>query len=138
MVVTDVWGRAQIRSLQGSEYFVTFTDLHSRFSAVYFLKSTKEVRDCYKKFEALVKTQTGRTIRRVRSDNGKEYLNKEMKDYAESQGTLFEQTAPHSSAQNGVAEHLNRTLMDYARAMLFQHTLLKFLWQEVVAHSTYV
>src|SRR6185369_15019207 len=68
----------------------------------------------------------------------KEYLNKEMKDYAESQGTLFEQTAPHSSAQNGVAECLNRTLMDYARAMLFQHKLPKYLWQEAVAHSTYV
>lgn len=83
-------------------------------------------------------TQTNSPIKRVRSDNGKEYLNRELQNYAESKGTIFEQTAPHSSAQNGIAERLNRTLMDFARALLAQHNLPKFLWQEAVAHVNYV
>src|ERR1700732_3307480 len=112
--------------------------MFSRLSLVFFMKSTKEVRDHYKTFEALVLNQTGQTIKRVRSDNGKEYLNKELQEYAGKQGTLFEQTAPYSSSQNGVAERLNRTLLDIARSSLAQQELPKYLWQEAVAYANYL
>jgi transposase InsO family protein len=138
LVVTDVWGHAQVESLQRNKYYASFVDVYSRMSVIYFVTSTKQVRECYKLFEALVKTQTGRTIRRLRSDNGKEYINAELREYAASQGTIMEQTSPHSSSQNGIAERLNRTLADLSRAGMARHDLPKYLWQESIAHANFV
>jgi hypothetical protein len=138
LVVSDVWGPAQVQSLQGNSYFVSFIDMHSRFSAVYFKKSNKEVRDRYKDFEALVKTQTQNEIKQLQTDEGKEYVNTEFKSYITSKGTIHKLTAAHSLSSNGIAEQLMCTLLDYARATLMQHQLPKFLWQEAVAHVNFI
>ena len=45
-------------------------------------------------------------------------------------------TAPYSPSQNGVAERMNRTLVELACAMI--RDLPKFLWEYAVAHSTYL
>ncbi|QRV83690.1 Retrovirus-related Pol polyprotein from transposon TNT 1-94 [Ceratobasidium sp. AG-Ba] len=112
LTVTDVWGPACTQSLQGNSYFVTFTNMHSRFTIASFMKSTKEVFEHYKAYEALLANQFGKKLKRVQSDNGKEFVNKNFKDYAASQGTILEETTPHSSAQNGVAERKNCTLVE--------------------------
>ncbi|QRV78044.1 Retrovirus-related Pol polyprotein from transposon TNT 1-94 [Ceratobasidium sp. AG-Ba] len=138
LTVTDVWGPARTQSLQGNSYFVTFTDMYSRFTIASFMKSTKEVFEHYKAYEALLANQFGKQLKRVRSDNGKEFVNKTFKDYAASQGTILEETAPHSSAQNGVAERKNRTLVEGARAQLFAQQLPRFLWQEAVSYMVYI
>ena len=45
-------------------------------------------------------------------------------------------TAPYSPSQNGVAEQMNRTIVEPARAML--HGLPEFLWEYTVSHSLYL
>jgi hypothetical protein len=45
---------------------------------------------------------------------------------------------PHSPSQNGIAERLNRTLVEHARAMLHQHGLPHSLWKEAIAYATYL
>src|SRR5271170_5624719 len=35
LIVMDLWGKALTRSLQGSKYFMTFTDMHSRMTVLY-------------------------------------------------------------------------------------------------------
>ncbi|KEP45242.1 putative Pol-like polyprotein/retrotransposon, partial [Rhizoctonia solani 123E] len=138
LVVSDIWGPSQVQSLQGNSYFCIFIDAYSRFSAVYFMKSNKETREHYKSFEALIRTQTGNSIKRLRSDEGKEYVNQELKSYVQSQGTIQELTAPHSSSSNSMAERLMRILLDYAQAALMQYELPKFLWQQAVGHVNYI
>jgi hypothetical protein len=61
-------------------------------------------------------------------------VNAEFKSYVTTKGTIHELTAAHSLSSNGIAERLMHTLLDYARAALMQHQLLKFLWQEAIAH----
>lgn len=70
LVVTDVWGPASTTSLQGNRYYVQFIDAYSRFAVVNFLKSTSEVLQKYKDFEALIRTRFNRPIKIVRLDNG--------------------------------------------------------------------
>lgn len=50
----------------------------------------------------------------------------------------METTAPYSPAQNGIAERLNRTLLEHARAMLFAKNLPKILWPEAVSYACYI
>ena len=47
-------------------------------------------------------------------------------------------TAPYSPSQNGVAECMNRTLVELVRAMLTDSKLPEFLWEPAVTHATYV
>lgn len=60
-------------SLNGSRYFITFTDDMTRMSWIYFLRAKSEVADVFVKFKALVENQSGKKIKMLRSDNGSEY-----------------------------------------------------------------
>src|ERR1700678_3329632 len=59
-------------------------------------------------------------------------------NYLLENGIQQETTTPHSSAQNGIAEQLNRTLVEHARAMLHHHQLPNSFWKEAVAYATYL
>lgn len=50
----------------------------------------------------------------------------------------METMAPYSLAQNGIAEQLNRMLLEHAQAMIFAKNLPKFLWPEVVTYGTHI
>jgi hypothetical protein len=47
-------------------------------------------------------------------------------------------TVHDTSEQNGIAERLNRTLLEHACAMLFTAGLPRFLWLEAVRHAVYL
>ena len=61
-----------------------------------------------------------------------------MKKWAAEKGITIETTAPYSPSQNGVAERLNWTLLETARAMIIAKELPKFLWDEGVAHANHL
>ena len=107
-----------------------FIDDFSQCCAVYFLKSKSEVPEKFKEFEARVYNDCGLNIGTLRSDNGGEYLSKEFRAYLKSKGQL---TVPHSPEQNGVAERMNRTLMEMAHAGLPDK-----YWTEAVDVAAYI
>ena len=51
----------------------TFIDDHSRKLWVRILKSKDQVLDAFKEFQASVKRETGKKLKRIRNDNGGEY-----------------------------------------------------------------
>lgn len=58
------------------------------------------------------------SIRALRLDNVREYLNHHVKEYLTSKGIQLETTAPYIPEQNGCSERQNRTLVELARKML--------------------
>ena len=54
LVHSDVCGKMKHRSLGGAEYFLTFTDDHTRYSWVYMLKTKDQVFECFRNWKALV------------------------------------------------------------------------------------
>ena len=138
LVHSDVCGPMQTESFGGRKYFVTFIDDYSRCCAVYFLKQKSEVFDKFKKFEAEVTNKCGHSIGTLRTDNGGEYLSKKFQDFLESKGITHELTMPHTPEQNGVAERMNRTLQESARAMLAHAGLPHGYWAEAVAAAAYL
>ncbi len=123
IVHSDVCGPMSTNSIGGSKYFVTFTDDYSRCCAVYFLKSKFEVPNKFKEYESRVFNDYGLRIGTLRSDNGGEYLSKEFTNYLKSKGIRQELTVPYSPQQNGVAERMNRTLMESARSVMAHASL---------------
>ena len=87
---------------------------------------------------AKIEQKFSKAPRWIRIDNGKEFVNEEMKKWTVEKGITIETTAPYSPSQNGVAECLNQTLLETARAMIIARGLPKFLWDEAMAHVNYL
>lgn len=73
-----------------------------------------------------------------RTDNGKEYCNAPFKALLQRFGILHQTTAPYTTEQNGVAERMNRTLVERSRCMLFDSQLCKKIWAEAVMTAAYI
>ena len=95
LIHSDVCGPMSTESIGGKKYFVTFTDDHSRCCSVYFMKHKSEVLDKFEEFEAAT-TSSGQRIRKLRTDNGGEYVSNEFEAYLKSKGIFHELFVPHS------------------------------------------
>lgn len=138
VIHSDVCGPFRVNSPSGSRYFVTFIDDFSRRIFVYFLKAKSEVLRTFKTFKQHVEKQTGRKIKVLRSDNGREYVNKEFDNFLESEGISRQLTVPHTPQQNGIAERANRTLVEMARSMMIHSGVQQSLWAEAVNTAAYL
>jgi GAG-pre-integrase domain len=70
LVHTDLWGPSLIYSKAGYRWYIIFVDDFSRMTWLYLLKTKEEVKDIFKIFITMVKTQFERNIKVLRSDNG--------------------------------------------------------------------
>ena len=133
----DVWGKYSVTSINGNQYYTIFVDDAARFTTIKFMKSKTEAVQNVKNYLTHLKTQEN-LPKAIRFDNGKEFLNKELESWCAQQGIDIQTTAPYSPSQNGVAERMNRTIVELARAMINEHQLPQFLWEHAVAHAVYV
>ena len=102
------------------------------------MKRKSEAFDKFKEFERCSTNECGLSIGIFRSDNGGEYISKEFEKFLLDKGIHHELSAPYSPAQNGVAERINRTLMESARTMMAQAGLSDKYWAEAVVTGTYL
>ncbi|GJT33691.1 retrovirus-related pol polyprotein from transposon TNT 1-94 [Tanacetum coccineum] len=72
-------------------------------------------------------------VRRIRIDNGTEFVNQTLCEYYEKVGISHETSIALSPQQNGVVERRNHTLIEAARTMLIYAKAPLFLWAEAVA-----
>ena len=135
---TDVWGLTKTASLGGKHYFVTFVDDFSRRVLVYMLKSKDEVFETFLVWKKMVENQTGRKIKVLRSDNGTEYRNDQFSILCKKEGISRHFTVRDTPQQNGVAERMNRTLLEKVRCMLSNASLGKQFWIEAVMYASHL
>lgn len=132
LVHADVCGYMDPTSYGGSRYFLLFKDNFSHYKTVYFLSSKTEVLKFFVDYLKKTKNQLGREIRRLRTDNGLEFVNAQMKEIIRDRGIEHETSVPYTPEQNGSVERENRTIVEAARTMLFAKGLDKRLWAEAV------
>ena len=105
---------------------------------VYFVKGKDEAKVCIENFLTKAENMTGKKVKYFRSDNGLEFVNKEVQDLFSGRGIVLQTTVPYTLEQNGKAERENRTLVEAARTMLCAKGLPKKLWAEAVQTAVYV
>ncbi|KAL0310593.1 UNVERIFIED_CONTAM: Retrovirus-related Pol polyprotein from transposon TNT 1-94 [Sesamum angustifolium] len=108
LIHTDVYGPMRTPSHEQNRYFILFIDDYSRMTWVYFMREKSEVFKVFKKFKKLVEKQSGRSIKVLRSDRGKEYNNSEFDNFCEEEGIEHQTTVSYNPQQNGVSERKNR------------------------------
>ena len=86
LVHTDVCGPMSTLSHAQNRYFILFIDDLTRMTWVYFMRQKSEVFVIFKKFKAFVEKQSGRSIKVLRSDRGKEYNSNDFDKFCEEEG----------------------------------------------------
>ncbi|RDX87108.1 hypothetical protein CR513_31458, partial [Mucuna pruriens] len=84
------------------------------------MKHKYEVCQIFVDFFRLVKNQFDKSIKRLRLDNGTEFVNLEFSKFLKDNGVVHELTCVNTPQQTGIAERKNRHLLEVARALLFQ------------------
>lgn len=137
LVHTDLMGPLEA-SIGGSKYLLTIIDDHSRKIYCYPMQRKSDVLSNFKIFTEQAETQLEKRLKAVRSDNGREYVNKTFTRFCEERGIIHETTAPYNPEQNGVAERYNRTIMERVRAMLMDAELGREFWAEAAKTAVYL
>ncbi|GKV16599.1 hypothetical protein SLEP1_g27221 [Rubroshorea leprosula] len=138
LVHMDICGPMRTPSLSQNRYFILFINDFTRMTWVYFLGSKGQALPVFKKFKALVENQSGCRIKKLRSDNGKEYTSNDFNLFCEEAGVDHQLTVSYTPQQNGIAERKNRTVMEMARCMLAKKKLPKCFWAEAVYTAVYL
>lgn len=71
-------------------------------------------------------------------DNENEYLSNDFKSFCVQKVIQYHLTVPYTPRQNSVAERMNRSLVEKARAMIHGADLGKELWGEAILSATYL
>jgi len=142
-VWTDLKGKL-LKDFWGNEYLVTFTCEVTRWTCVYFCQKKSQVKEKFLEFLNWVKCQ-GHVVRELNSDGGGEYTGNEnakvLSDFQRiclDNGIVQRFTSPDTSAQNGISERLNRTLVEHARTVLHEAGLAREFWSLAVKHIAWL
>jgi hypothetical protein len=141
IIHTDICGSFPVKSVDGFDSFITFTDDFSRYDYIYPIKEQSEALDKFKLFKAEVENHHNIKIKIVRSDRGGEYYGRHtpcdqvpgpFARFLKENGIVAQYSMPDDPQQNGMAKRRNRTLMDMVRSMLSYSTLPISLWMEAL------
>ncbi|KAJ9674605.1 hypothetical protein PVL29_023880 [Vitis rotundifolia] len=86
----------------------------------------------------MVQNQFGVKIKSFRTDNARDYFNRTLSPYFQSQGILHDSSCVNTPQQNGIADRKNGHLLNTARVLLFQGNVPKSYWGETILTATYM
>jgi len=112
-----------------------FTDDFLRNVAVMCVKSKKskeEIKICVRDYVTRIERENDKKIKRFRTDNGLEFCNQELSTFFKSVGIKHKKLNVETPQMNGVAERINRTLLNLTRSMLKSTRLSQKFWAEAV------
>ncbi|KAK1412979.1 hypothetical protein QVD17_34637 [Tagetes erecta] len=138
LIHMDLWGPFKVTSREGYKYFLTIVDDYSRAVWIYLLKSKDEVFRYINRFFRLIATQFKQHIKVCRTDNGTEFVNKQLEHFFEQNGVIHQTSCAYTPQQNGIVERKHRHLLNTARSLMFQANLPLNMWNECVLTATYL
>ena len=138
LIHSDVCGPMQVSTPNSGRFFVLFKDDFSGWYVVHILKQKSEVPSLFINYVALLRKETGKEVKILRSDNGGEFCSTDFKNWLAKTGIRHETSSPHTPQQNGVSERANRTIMEAVRSQMHSKSIPLTLWGEMVVGTVYV
>ena len=138
VVHSDLCGPMQTAGLGGERYFITLIDERSGRVGVSLLHTKDGTLAAFEGYRARAEKSSGRDIKALRSDGGGEYVNHRFKKYLKGAGIQPIISPPYTPSQNGLAERMNRTLMEHARCLLEDAKLDKGFWGYAVLTAAHI
>ncbi|GJR56823.1 integrase, catalytic region, zinc finger, CCHC-type containing protein [Tanacetum coccineum] len=121
--VRDLDGVGHIKGSRDTNLYTIYVEDMMRSSPICLLSKASKNKSWYQL----------QLVQFVQTDNGTEFVNKNLTDFYESFGITHEKTVLRTPQQNGVVEQRNHTLVEAARTMLIFSKAPWFLWAEAMA-----
>lgn len=113
----DSFHRMVLPGYTGATYFSTRIDEASRITWVSILHLKSDECAKVKQWVAEVERQSGLKLKEFHTDGGTEYGS--LDAFFKQHGIIHTVTQPYTPQHNGIAERMNRSLLEKAKAMLF-------------------
>ena len=120
----------------GFKYALSFVDDFSGIITVYFLKSKSNAPEALQHF--LADCAPVGKVKRLRSDNGTEFMSQHFQSILRENKIKHETSAPYSPHQNGTVERAWLSLFNMARCLLLEAKLQKSMWPYAVMAAAYI
>uniref|UniRef100_A0A1Y1LCN3 Endonuclease n=1 Tax=Photinus pyralis TaxID=7054 RepID=A0A1Y1LCN3_PHOPY len=138
LVHMDLCGPMENSSIGGAKYFLLIKDDYSHYRTVYYLKNKYETIEKLEHFLKYAEVDTGKKVKVLRSDNGTEFVNRDVKALLERYSVKHQTTVSYTPEQNGKIEREMRTVVEAARTLLQAKGMEKKFWAEAVNTSVFV
>ena len=138
IVHSDVCGPITPPTINNKNYFVLFVDEFTHYCVTYLITYKSDVFNVFKDYVAKSEAHFNLKIVNLYSDNGGEYLSKEMKDYCVQKGISYHLTVPRTPQLNGVSERMVRTITEKGRTIVSCASLDKVFWGEAELTATFL
>ena len=77
-------------------------------------------------------------MKKLRTDNGLEFLSNDFNSFCQKEGIATHRTVRYTPQQNGLAERMNRTILERVRCMLSSSGLSKVFWAEAAETAVHL
>lgn len=138
LVVADLCGPFQERSVVGAQYFNQIRDVYSTFVRVSPLVNKYDATSVVKSYVAEVERLTGEKIVYWRKDGGGEFLNKSLETFFVEKGISLEKTLRYHHEQAGIIERSQRTVQSIMQCLLFGSDLPISFWSLAATKAAYL
>ena len=95
---------------------------------MFILKTKHEAFERFKYWKAMVELRSGRKVKKLRTDNGWEFVKYEFEKFCQTEGIVRHKIVTYTPQQNGLAERMNKTILERVRCMLDSANLPKKFW----------
>jgi hypothetical protein len=115
-----------------SRYLSAFVDDATHYAVIVLSANKYVIPKIVISVLKMMSVQSKYPLLAIRSDRGTEFINNEVTTYLSSVGAIHQPVPPETKQQNGVAERMNKTLVQKARCIRLDAGLPLFTWGECV------
>jgi hypothetical protein len=134
----DIAGPFRTIGLKGERYFITFTDRFSRAVWAYPIKFKSMAIDIFIGFYNKILNNFNIGIRGLRIDNATEFKSTKWDTFCKDKGIICEYTSRYTPAQNGIAERLNRYIIERLISITKERNIPLFLWPHLIQSIVHI
>ncbi|XP_019229239.1 PREDICTED: uncharacterized protein LOC109210292 [Nicotiana attenuata] len=125
----NVWGPFRVPTYDSKRFFLTVVDDFSRINWLFLMNAKDETCWLMKRLFSMISTQFDCSVKILRTDNGSEFVNSNMKQLVETLGIVHQTTCVYTPQQNGIVERRHRYILETARALRFQYAAPLRFWE---------
>src|SRR5258708_19592397 len=105
-------------SIEGYQYFITFTDDHSRYTHIGLCKSKDDTLGVFKAWKASTEKEMGKSLKILHTDGGGEYTSSTFNAYLPEHATKHEVTNPYTPQNHKPSSCQNSTITNLTSPIL--------------------
>ena len=119
LVVIDLTGPMSVPTWLGMSYALMVVEASCHFPIGRLLKAKSEAAAAVKEIVTMFKRQSGKKLKKMRSDLGTEFIKELIDNFCKKNGVIHETTVPYTLEQNAIVERAITVAFKMVRCMLY-------------------